>query len=695
MNAPRSGLWGLGAEQPLPGLFGDLTVEDAMRLINQQYAPMTAATRAGMRNGEMRAAPTEADDIQRRLDYGALPAKLAVEIAKQPYHAGVAMSEAAIDPSIANLTNAGVQTAMMVPTLRGAQAAIGVLGAGYGTAAVKDSGLLDIGAAHAQGAKLTKAQERALEIERQREDTKLRGQEQANEIARKDTEERKRIERGDAKAAAEHAEYERAVQRAEAAAAKARAGDDRFANSTLKEVYQKTGGPIPLAAAAAGTVGALHRAAPGLQKWLEGTGAAFTVNNAPIGYDAIMAPVVNPEYEAVSAMARELPATHPDKQRYVDLEQRMRERGQVNNPVRAKAWEEFTDPVLMAKRLGMSGIEGLSANIGAAIPGAVSDAGRAAGRGMKSAAGTIAEVPGAVVAGHRRGMSEAADAGVMRAQAEGKLLTANEALQGARASADGARASADELARRSGGQTGGPGPAAGPAQMSDDALAYLERSRAGGQRPAAGSPEVVTGQTSPNPIVPQGNNPTLPVQRQGDLPGLFAGPVEHTIARPAWLDELTTALRPTQPPPAPPRQPPPPGDKLPPNPPPPPGLVIPPGMKGSQTWGNESSDAARHEVNHWLAQGGNLGKGNAQALNATKLHEVIPTSKSVSHTQAAVKRLRDVLVANGIDPAKATAKQVEQVLKQLPKELFAVPAIGAGLWGALDQPDSQPTGLFQ
>ena len=95
------------------------------------------------------------------LDYGPLPAKIASHVALQPIRAGEALGDAMIDPSLANITNAGVQGAMALfkPSM-----ALKALGAGYGIAAAKDAGLSPFGPASAAEDGLTDPLRKRLEV---------------------------------------------------------------------------------------------------------------------------------------------------------------------------------------------------------------------------------------------------------------------------------------------------------------------------------------------------------------------------------------------------------------------------------------------------------------------------------------------------------------------------------------------------
>jgi hypothetical protein len=125
---------------------------DIMRLIRQSYGPGQRHeppfqhTPDRVPGGDQLMVPGPYDAVnplhermgRAALDYGPLPAKMATGIVTQPYHAGVAVGEAANDPSISNLTNAGVQVA---GTFARPLAVAGIGGAGLLAAGAKDLGL--------------------------------------------------------------------------------------------------------------------------------------------------------------------------------------------------------------------------------------------------------------------------------------------------------------------------------------------------------------------------------------------------------------------------------------------------------------------------------------------------------------------------------------------------------------------------
>ena len=51
-------------------------------------------------------------------------------------------------------------------------------------------------------------------------------------------------------------------------------------------------------------------------------------------------------------------------------------------------------------------------------------------------------------------------------------------------------------------------------------------------------------------------------------------------------------------------------------------------------------------------------------------------------TQAALKRAREILLASGVDPAKATLAQFQHVFKTVPNEYFTAPIVASGMGAA-------------
>ncbi len=116
-------------------------------------------------------------------------------------------------------------------------------------------------------------------------------------------------------------------------------------------------------------------------------------------------------------------------------------------------------------------------------------------------------------------------------------------------------------------------------------------------------------------------------------------------------------------------------------------LTLPAGMRPNPNW-EQNSAPARAAVLDWLKKGGHLGKGDDAAMKAKDLLAAVDNpSLSVQSAQGALKKLRDVLAANGLDPQSASATQVRKILKELPAGYFSGAAVAAGAGGLLDWGD--------
>lgn len=335
------------------------------------------------------------------LDYGPIPAKLATEMLMAP---GVAIGEALVDPTLANITNAGVQTALGVSPfapLRAGKAALGVAGLGYGTAASRDLGLSPFDEARAEEDGLSPAQRQTLmklqkKMERhglsraERETQNQLMQIQADFAREKsraafeaqvrrdaaDAEakarERELVAEGEAKRKAEElAEYSRAVKGAERALAEEKGRYKPFSETFVGDLYDKLGIATP-ALAAMGAGGLSRTAARLFGKEgslvetiipaFTGAGTAGVMANWPLGHEIVFAPAENPERRAYEAYARELPPTHPRKQEWTDYARGLPE----SNPSRKAAVDEFYDPIKLAERTGFGIAEGLISGPGGA-----------------------------------------------------------------------------------------------------------------------------------------------------------------------------------------------------------------------------------------------------------------------------------------------------------------------------------------
>lgn len=348
-------------------------------------------------------------------DAAAMPIRAVHSYASDPEKSlspGPAIREAIRDPSIATVTNAGLQTAVGAGAPK---VAIGLLAGGYGAAAAKDAGMFD-SSANAQTVRQSNAAANA-------EVKKLQAQTEATRQAAAIEAQRRASGLAADKQEREQEEYNRAVGKAETLRNDELARDRRFSETAVGKVYDKTGGAAAFMAPFA--VGVAQRAAQGpggglLSKYaapfVEGAAAAYGVNSLPLYYDAYATEASNPTKQAYGVYGRELPAGHPRKEealRYAGPE----DKGGLPdaNPVRTVAQRELNDGLW--KRLGMSAIEGTMAPLGytaANIP-----------RRMASKVGEMVEgvsaLPGRSATGYARGMTDAA-------QAQAGLVNARNAI---------------------------------------------------------------------------------------------------------------------------------------------------------------------------------------------------------------------------------------------------------------------------
>lgn len=360
-------------------------------------------------------APSTAQNL---MDAMAMPAQMATGVAMQPVRAGEAIGTAAANPTIPNLTSAGIETGL---TFLRPGMVLKSAGAGYGAAAAKDAGLFDAFAGPANAAKgdkdaaraanakaaASKAEGQAAVEKAKAEAAILKAKTEAERLAAetrlKEEEAKARL----AREAADKAEYDRAVKTAETRRDEIRATDKSFKDSNVGQVYEKTGGLAPMLA---GTVGGMvHRLASGapkgaIDKYLmpavEGSALTFAGLNAPLVYDALSTPVKNPQREALEVYSRELPQGHPNAAKAASDAQGMSE----INPVSNRAWSELTDPMGQVRRAGTAIAEGAPAGLfGRNMP----EAGAAAVRG-------VGMMPGLLAEGYQVGMGRAAAAKAAR-----------------------------------------------------------------------------------------------------------------------------------------------------------------------------------------------------------------------------------------------------------------------------------------
>ncbi len=329
----------------------------------------------------------------------------------QAIRAGEAVGEAALDPSLANVTNAGANTAIAVgrPITAGA-AMLGGLGVGL----AKDSGAFDMGAQaqsnafpnlppeiNAEYGKLKDLVGRGRYRTYDERDNMLRRMKQIEDLSNtmilnqantanqgqqtKLAEEEKR-KSDDARVKRE--EYDRAVKTAEVSRDTALARDRRFSETDFGKVWDKTAGTMPGLIAA--PMGAVTRLATGgktfAHKWgiPIGMGAAegAVASNIPIGFNALATEPDNPEKRAFQAYARDLPPDHPRKAEFAEYAKTLPD----ENPVRAVAMRDAVDPWNMVKRGFLGALEGsVGALAGNKVVGATERIGGGAVRSLASA----------------------------------------------------------------------------------------------------------------------------------------------------------------------------------------------------------------------------------------------------------------------------------------------------------------------
>lgn len=431
-------------------------------LPNYGYGPMTDQSRRGRLPEEVRTAAPDAfmhPIVRALMKYGPVPAKLAVEAAAQPVRGGEALAEAINDPTLANITNAGVQGAMSVPTLSGVKAAAAALGLGLGTAGLQQSGAFDM-EAHARGSRRRSEQDidvpdlPGLSDEENATYKTVLGRitrgAYENSAARRALEAQAKIFTDKstnagaasvaaklAKTKADQEEFERSVTTAEETRNAELARDRRFSETPVGKVWDKTGGWGPFLVAAG--LGGLGRAASGggsaLKNYAfpagEGAAAGALSTNIPLAYNAFFTEPDNPQRRAYEAYARDLPAGHPRKAEWSDYAKTLPEA----NPVRKVASEELYDPIKASERMLFGALEGIGGGL--------------AGSQLMQMPRRFAAARGEMSAEYQNGMANAASARRSRAEADSLA-------RGSEVAAAEARAASAEALRRSNAQKAGP-----------------------------------------------------------------------------------------------------------------------------------------------------------------------------------------------------------------------------------------------
>lgn len=388
-------------------------------LPNYGYGPATPQSRAGLMPADLREAHPLAflnPYVRAALEYGPLPAQAVVG---QFNTATDAVAGAMQDPSLANVTNAGVQTGLAVgsPTVVGAFGLGGLLEGArrdfapglFGSATAAENGMADMVKGDPQLEALY-AQMKAKE-EDGRANVPGRSKAESDRIRADARSEAGRLQQAivDALAARTNsslsraeADYRGAVKTAESARDAWLARDKRFSDTEVGKVYDAMGGLAPLAAGVG--YGTLARVAGGPAKSIAGElgraagGGAigFTATNVPLAYNSFATEPDNPQRRAYDEYAYNLPEGHPDKSKAAERAGGM----PLENPVRAAASKELYDPWKLAERTGLGLIEGIGGyELGRMVPPAVTATARGAAR---APGGLLREV----VDGFRNGRAE-------------------------------------------------------------------------------------------------------------------------------------------------------------------------------------------------------------------------------------------------------------------------------------------------
>lgn len=342
-------------------------------------------SRNALAGPEMRSANTPMGDVLGAYDtgLGALASKAergsgmllrgAAEFTGVPQaiRAGEAVGEAALDPSLANVTNAGTQSALAVGR---PLAAAGALGTGYLAAGAKDLGVFDIGA----NAQQAKAVLPGLEPEQQTEynqikDRIARGRYRTYAEMESDNARKRQLEELSNKFVSDNAasrrtlaeqaatkkqdEYDRAVRGAEDRLKedKQRAKDQNFYETEVGKLYKKTGVVTPLVASTG--VGAVSRAAgrPMSEAVVMGGLTGGMAANYPLLHNTYYQDAYNPEKAAYQAYARDLPPDHPRRAEWETYAKNLPDQ----NPSQRLASEQMWDPVQIMMRTGLGVAEGV------------------------------------------------------------------------------------------------------------------------------------------------------------------------------------------------------------------------------------------------------------------------------------------------------------------------------------------------
>lgn len=346
------------------------------RLPDYGFGPMTPTTIAGRPNDFVSSRDPDPTWGDLALSAAEFPARATVG---QIDAAGSGIADALVDPSLANVTNAGVNTglALMSPELTVASG----LG-GLGLAALRDADVIP----SAEARRLRHPAPVDPVLEKVKDDPSLLALYQQIKIEQNNATRDYPGRNGDAsraaaaarvqelqgqfsaalakRDAAKQAIYDQQVTNALAARDVELGRDRRFSDTEVGKVYDKLGGYAPLVA---GFVpGVVSRLAYGPAKTLgnallrdaEGITFGIGANNVPLAYNSFATEVDNPEQRAYAAYAYNLPDGHPDKVKA----QAMADSLPKLNPVREESQEELYDPEKLKERAIMGGFEGWGGN---------------------------------------------------------------------------------------------------------------------------------------------------------------------------------------------------------------------------------------------------------------------------------------------------------------------------------------------
>lgn len=752
--AQRRAMGGQAQAQPMPQEANSYTVKQTDQMggqidhspenrafanIDRRYPEMSDKTR-GMDQGELRSREPSNEELARGgmqevlprssadrlapimgalMDAAPVPAQVATAVGEgivnQPFVAGKALSDAYSDPSLANLTNAGVQTAMTIPTAKGFAAALGVGATGLGIAGAQQAGL---GFSSPAMADLSPAdQARRAELERQlalkpgepgylkpgtadNPGPRVTAQRSIEDLNRKDLEDTKdrrnaALRKEEADAGQKRADEAAALaqKRADEATDKKRK-DDAYSEAErraytarddalkLKDPWRETptgkiitalGGSAPFIAGAGGGAvarwgmghlpvsptigGGLNLAARVGLPIIGGTGAAYGVNVMKPYHEA-QGETINPEYSAEKALVENLPDGHPRKaaaeKNMADGDNYPRE-----NFVKKKAEEQLDDWPAMLRRSAMEGA--FSGITGSEIYNGISRMPKAIG------AKRTEWHEGQALANEAEVRARSARSANQRQPDSERQLAVADGLAQPAANVGGAST------RQAGGSSGGPNRELSTTPGQDQPLLpapagnpsskpFIEP---GAEYPAP-APLLEDGATARINQAPFEYKPTAPDQvdaMRRDQIRKVAEALDDTPKKKASTaktkNERTSNSDVSD------------------------GLIIPPGIKANPNWAPYSSSARKAVTSMTLDDGLTLASKGSGRVVAKDLHGMLKSSSGreptfqVNSTQSALDRLRKTMIANGDDPSKPITEATLRKYKNLDPGIFGIAGAGA------------------